>query len=210
MKCQSCQEEISPKFSHAIATNSCPFCGSELMSQKLRDILTTLKETFSEAEEYMDQVYDWLSSNLQLHRVGDNQLVVDKDKINEMQFTFNSGGNGIGKGNSVKRSGEMGEAAQPQTAFARRAGMGTVKHKKDIDFILGQSGGAADPSEFVGTDDYGESVEIEDAQPLERHEAVGLNNLFGAPDPVLELEKLKRIQKQDYSTFGGSAKINRE
>lgn len=217
MKCNSCTEEISPKFTAAIAANSCPFCGSEIMSQKLRDILTALREIFTEATDYMEQVEDWLDQNFGLKKVGEDQIVVDKAKLANSQ-TFNFP-NTMGKNSfAIKRSDEEGgdlKHYQHQNIFAHRAGIKEIKAKKDIAYIMSQNGGAADASEFVGVDEEGEDVSLDERPltPLPKTAFTGQNPLegvFGSPDPVLELEKVKRLQRQDMSALGGVAKINRK
>lgn len=63
MKCKSCETEINPKWKHAIDTNKCPFCGAEIMEEKLKNLFITLSSTLTELSEYPDQLNDWLLSN---------------------------------------------------------------------------------------------------------------------------------------------------
>jgi hypothetical protein len=221
MKCNTCAEEISPKFTAAIAANSCPFCGQEIMSQQLQEILTALQNVFREAADYMEQVEDWLAQNFSLKKVREDQVVIDKAKLAQsQQFNF-PGSSGKG-GFAIKRSetqedGDLKEN-QPQTIFSARAGLKSIKAKKDIEFIMSQGGGAADASEFVGVDDEGQSVvmdrELPVAPPLYIPDGSNpLEGMFGEPDEpknnVLEMDKLKRLQRQQMSTFGGSAIVGR-
>jgi len=66
MRCKSCTNEVPPKFSHAIKTNICPFCGEEIMDSELQLALTGLQEAMLAVEEYPDEMHDWLKCNYQL------------------------------------------------------------------------------------------------------------------------------------------------
>lgn len=66
MKCKSCQGEVPPKFTHAIAVNSCPLCGDEIMEADLQIALTELKSAMSATANYPEEVFDWLKSNYNL------------------------------------------------------------------------------------------------------------------------------------------------
>src|SRR5271165_918660 len=70
MKCQSCQEVVSPKFAHALRTNQCPMCGLEIVSPALQAIFAKLQVIMKEAEEFPDLIADWLFSNYQLKKAG--------------------------------------------------------------------------------------------------------------------------------------------
>jgi hypothetical protein len=59
----SCESEINPKWKHAIDSNVCPFCGNSIMEEKLRDLLSDLRETIDALLSYPEQLNDWLLSN---------------------------------------------------------------------------------------------------------------------------------------------------
>lgn len=63
MKCISCSVEINPKWKHAINSNICPFCGSFILEEHLKNLLTSLSEIMERLKEYPDQLDDWLFSN---------------------------------------------------------------------------------------------------------------------------------------------------
>lgn len=205
MKCRSCEEVVDAKFKHALLTNVCPLCGSDIMDKKLQNVIAELKIAFDDAKEYMEEVEDWLFSNFSFKRLKEDEVVVNKDQIKGFKT-------GMGKGVSVNRSGddnnENAEGSEEQTIFAKRAG---VSVKKAVDFIKGRSSGAADPSEFVGVDDeYGEVNNIEENNaPLNKNELNKVANLFGGEDDnlsqELELQKLKKMRMQ----VGGASKFSR-
>jgi Zn-finger nucleic acid-binding protein len=63
MKCISCESEINPKWKHAIENNICPCCGTVIMDEKLKNLLTSLGKTLDGLSEYQDQTNDWMLSN---------------------------------------------------------------------------------------------------------------------------------------------------
>lgn len=63
MKCKSCETEINPKWRHAIDTNKCPFCGSEIMDEELKNLFLTLTSTIEQLSKYPDQLNDWMLLN---------------------------------------------------------------------------------------------------------------------------------------------------
>lgn len=63
MKCKSCNETISQKFAHALASNVCPMCGNEIMPLELQVALSELREVFKGAPSYHTELLDWLSTN---------------------------------------------------------------------------------------------------------------------------------------------------
>src|ERR1700722_4065132 len=81
MKCKSCHEDVPPKFTHALAVNICPLCGKEIMDTKLQNILGELKTALSSAQEYSEEVEDWLLSNYSLKKIKANEVVVDKNQL---------------------------------------------------------------------------------------------------------------------------------
>jgi hypothetical protein len=212
MQCKSCKEDVSPKFAHALSVNVCPFCGSEILDAKLQEIIGELKIAFSDAKNYMNEIEDWLFSNYSLKKVKENEVLIDKNKLETLRiqaskFEHTSAGKGV----SVHRSSENGENEvvideNPTTVFAKRAGVSS--HKKALDFIRGKSFGAADPSEFQGIDDeYGEMESDVDNTPLNSKDKNEMVNIFKQEDvskiQELELQKLKRLQAQNAVSSGG-------
>ncbi len=78
MQCKSCQQEVLSKFTHAIMTNICPFCGSEIMDPDLQKVLNSLKDVMNEgkSKKYLYQIFDWLHSNYELVNKNDEQYQV--------------------------------------------------------------------------------------------------------------------------------------
>src|ERR1700674_2861148 len=106
MRCKSCSEDVPPKFSHAFTTNVCPLCGAEIMDAKLQSVLGQLKVALNDAKEYADQVSDWLFSNYALKKIAENEIVVDKNELNNKPIVFGQNKQPGGKGVSVNRNSD--------------------------------------------------------------------------------------------------------
>jgi hypothetical protein len=65
MKCDSCEIEINPQWTHAIEINVCPYCGKSIMAEHLKNLLSTLRETMNQLQPYSDQLNDWMLANHQ-------------------------------------------------------------------------------------------------------------------------------------------------
>lgn len=222
--CQSCKEDISSKFTHAISVNVCPMCGNAIMNEKLQNVLGELKVAFDDAKDYMSEVEDWLFSNFSLKKIGSDEVVINKDKLLELDQQPKIGRNTNmimtkGKpGIMVNRSddedvsiNETNDAAST-TVFAKRAGV--PSHKKTLDFIKGKASfsGAADPSEFPLDEEEGFSETIEqNPNPLNVKEINQMVDLFGTDEPTqsreLDMQKLKKLQSQ--SALGGGGAFRR-
>ena len=209
MKCKNCQEEISPKFAHAISNNCCPMCGKEIMDAALKDLFGNLIVVFENAKNYMTEVQDWLFTNFSMKVIKDTDIVIDKLEYDELVAKTKFPAKNI----RLPEEGEVSEENNKiASGFANRAGVKPI-HKKAIDFIKGQTSGAADPSEFVGIDDeYGEVNLMEDQQnnlkPIGNQEKNMMSNLFDNPQDV-EIEKLKKLKSQRNFASGGG-KFSRE
>lgn len=79
MKCMSCSEEINAKFKHAIEANTCPFCGSVIMAEELKNLLTELRSVMDKLLGYPEELKDFLKNNYELI------------KSSELQPTFRVG-----------------------------------------------------------------------------------------------------------------------
>jgi hypothetical protein len=210
MKCRSCKEDVPPKFAHALSVNVCPLCGQEIMEAKLQNVLAELKICLTDAQEYSEEVEDWLFSNYSFKKIKSNEVVVDKNQLErQVQTHAHTNANasvshftGKGPGVSVNRNEDEDLTVEDQPSiFAKRAGIGN--HKKAIDFIKGRTSfGAADPSEFQGVDDeYGDVngySDDEDTNPLNVNERKQMANIFSQDDnkvsQEMQMQKLKRLQ----------------
>ena len=187
MKCMSCEETIPSKFTHAIKSNTCPFCGAEIMEAALQTILSSLQTLMKEAEPYIDVVEEWFASNYSLRK--GNKTSQDDDNFDE---------------DSIKK---QTEAAKSAIAFQQRAGIKAGNDVKSLIDKIQNGKGAADPSEFVGIDeDYGpvDYSKDEPGQPLSKTEALTMMQALNqAPtqtsdDPLkdyYEIQKLKKLQR---------------
>lgn len=87
MLCTSCQTEIDPKWKHALNQNICPFCGSLILQQHLKDCLSTLSSAMEEMSKYPDQLNDWLLSNYKYIKTDspDLKFFISKDTVKELR-----------------------------------------------------------------------------------------------------------------------------
>jgi hypothetical protein len=85
MQCKSCSNDVSLKFQYALSANSCPFCGEDIMDKELVGILSSLRSTLVSIEKYPNEIFDWLSSNLDLVKKEDTvSFIKYKDLENEL------------------------------------------------------------------------------------------------------------------------------
>lgn len=193
MKCNACQETISPKFAHSIKLNICPFCGGEIMAPELQRILSGLQVLMVEAEPFITDVEDWFASNYSLRKGAapkENHQAPSGGIFDEENFDEET----------LRRQTEL---AKSTINFQQRAGIKQPGMKSIVEKI---QGGAADPSEFVGVDpDYGPidmSGETAGA-PLTQRDQLAMmqamnQNASVSDDPVkeyYEIEKLKKLQR---------------
>lgn len=68
MQCMTCHEEVSQRFLHSIAANSCPFCGARIMPEEMQTALNKLREVMTDIEDkgFTEQAESWLRSNFDL------------------------------------------------------------------------------------------------------------------------------------------------
>jgi Zn-finger nucleic acid-binding protein len=200
MLCNTCKEDVSSKFAHALSVNICPMCGGSIIDARLQTILNALKLVMEETKEYPEQVADWLFSNYQFKKFDPNEAPIQ----------FNSGGATPAHRSpiTVSRSAEdvlKPEKMVPTSVFASRAG--TDRIKKTVDFIKGgSSGGAAHPSEFVGVDaEYADEPAFDDSgiAPLDSKGANDLQDIFSNPPSSQDME-IQRLKKLRASAGGGT------
>lgn len=216
MKCKSCREDVPSKFAHAISVNICPLCGSEIMDAQLQNIIGELKSSFDKGAEYMEDIENWIFSNYSFKKIKDTEIVVEKEKFEKLSVprapqqqqqvrpaNFPTAGMNGNKGNSVRRSDSgAGNSGIETTPWGKRAGLKPIDPNKAIDFISG-----SDVSDDYENED-GELDEVIDipATPLSIRDENAILSMFdNQENEVLELEKLKRLQRQE-----GGGKIRRQ
>lgn len=82
MKCISCEVEINPKWTHAIDINVCPFCGSHIMEEHLKNLFVSLRETIDKLKDYPDQLNDWMLSNCNYIKTNSPDISIYAPKCN--------------------------------------------------------------------------------------------------------------------------------
>lgn len=75
MRCNSCQADIDPKWSHAINNNICPWCGSAIMEEYLKSLFATLRDTMDKLQAYPEQLNDWMLSNHQFIKTDATDII---------------------------------------------------------------------------------------------------------------------------------------
>lgn len=87
MKCISCSVEINPKWKHAINSNICPFCGSFILEEHLKNLLNSLNDIMDKLNEYPSQLDDWMLSNYNYIKTDSSNLVeyVPKEYFKEIK-----------------------------------------------------------------------------------------------------------------------------
>jgi hypothetical protein len=203
MHCQTCKEEVPSKFAHAIRTNTCPFCGDLIMSEKLQIVLADLKVALDDAKEFPAEVEDFLLSNYSLKKFDPNEIISQPNTTINRDGSFSLVNPKPGsKPIAVRRAGDTLEEDSNMTDFARRAGV-----KTNLKRVVEDIQGAASPDEFIGQDtEYGAMIDDSNIAPLDQRGANELQGLFDENNPILELEKLKRLRNAGMS----DGKIRRE
>ena len=86
MKCKSCTNDVPPKFSHAIKTNICPFCGEEIMDSELQSALGDLQVAMEATDYYQEEIHDWLKCNYGLvPELGTVAFSVHQDVLEKLE-----------------------------------------------------------------------------------------------------------------------------
>lgn len=194
MRCKSCGEDVPSKFKKAISENSCPICGDEIVDPKLQIALNNLKVALDAAQEFPEQLADWLAANYNFKKFDPNNEPRTNNNIGIVPKTI-----------SVNRIGEDDDNAEThqvddRTDFARRAGV-KLNHKKIISEIQGNMMGSADPSEFndENSSEYESVDSYADTTPLDARGQKDVLNLFPVDtkmEQALELQKLRNYRKQ--------------
>lgn len=132
MKCISCNTEIDPKWKHAITKNSCPFCGKDILDDKLKKLFSTAESVLTElSNNYPSELEDWMRSNF---------LFVKPNKI--AQHHLNSNVKSAAKSNAnikteiidgeeVQVEGEVLNDSSVNDAFMQNAGAGNIVKERE-------------------------------------------------------------------------------
>jgi len=85
MKCNSCTLDIDPKWKHAININTCPWCGSAIFDEHLKNLLSVLTTTMEKLQEYPEQLDDWMLSNHSYIKTSSTDLIkhIPKEMMKE-------------------------------------------------------------------------------------------------------------------------------
>lgn len=203
MRCISCQNQIDPKFKHAISQNQCPMCGGAVMSVELHKILNKLQKIMEEAKPFMVEIEGWLFTN---YSIGKSKQ--------QNQRSDNSNSSETDEGGIFDTDMDE-ETIRKQTELAKqfqqRAGVPKVNSGlKSVVNQIKAAGTNADISEFVGVDpDYGPiDMSKEVSAPLSSEEKDQMKSIINAQYSVketaqenavreyYELQKVKKLQEQ--------------
>lgn len=75
MKCQHCDAEIKPEYVHAISSNICPGCGSEIMNNDSFSLLNELSSAMERMPNDPQGLAGWLLSNYHFSKIGEAKPV---------------------------------------------------------------------------------------------------------------------------------------
>lgn len=218
MKCASCKESIDTKFQAALRKNECPFCGMEIMPDKLRVLLEDFKILFSDASEFPEEVAEYLSTNFGFHKLTDEELRRAKMK------------NGPSRLRQEGEDTDDDNGEEELSPFAKNAGIKTFKKRnpirthsdytrvineiqnEDEDGDVGSE--MSDEARLAAYDSdigpsTGSSLSIGgDARPLNGSDAQQLSGLFDdGPNPILEAERLRSLRRSQM--MSGEVKVKR-
>lgn len=204
MKCKSCNENIPSKFAHAFKTNSCPYCGQEIMDGQLQSILNDLSTALDNSTDYSDQIEDWMETNYNFKKIkapnkNHQQVIVDSNRIIDNEASV--------KSKPITRVSDA-PVQQEQTLFSKRAGIKPLTPKNIVEKIQGSS--EIDLDDTIEDDYVDDNSSLEESfgsAPLNHIEHNEIMNIFDTSPAIekqLEIEKLKRIRNQ------GFGKIKRE
>lgn len=73
MKCFSCSGDIPPQWIWAYQNNICPSCGSPLMDDVSKELLTGLTEAMKQMENNPSGLAGWLLSNYHMEKIGSGE-----------------------------------------------------------------------------------------------------------------------------------------
>ena len=77
MKCNSCSNIIDSRLSFAITQNICPYCGQQIMSDELKELLNNVKPLITSLEEKYEDVWlSWIKENFNMTKLRVGQPIV--------------------------------------------------------------------------------------------------------------------------------------
>ena len=113
MKCASCEIEINPQWRHAIDANVCPFCGSAILEEHLKNLLSTISDVMEDLLAYQDQLNDWMLSNHSYIKTNSPDLIYhipqEMLQVSQKDVDFQKRKEAQDKKFTVKVQTEMGE-----------------------------------------------------------------------------------------------------
>lgn len=128
MLCISCNNEVPSKFTYAITMNCCPFCGEQIMSPDLQNVLNSLRETMTLAAEkaYDAQALNWISSNFNLISRDSEEFMGLQQEVNRLNSELQ-----VTKDKFLKPIPKSGKAAQ-QTVTEFQIGVDEEGHQVQL------------------------------------------------------------------------------
>jgi hypothetical protein len=231
MKCNSCSEEVSSKFAHAIATNVCPFCGETIMDVNLQLVLNGLREVMTESvkQEFIPQTFDWLKSNFNLISVESDeyqQLIHNNEQLkNELEELKSRGGKGSAplkknikpefvvdeEGNQLQVNGTPIQPDVITSGFAERAGIKQTNQDKFKEMInkMKKNAMSSDDSLPVGPPtSFSDMMNLpmEQLEKMEMAQVGGMSGPMSAIDQGFDDGSIDPIMNQ-FLNYGGGVKV---
>jgi rRNA maturation endonuclease Nob1 len=122
MKCQNCEQDIPAKFVYALSTNTCPFCGENIMDEVLQEAIVAITTTMSSVGHFKDELFTWLKSNYNLVSLEDHE-----SKVAELEVQLAS----IKPHHRQHLANEHATTTAPISKFMLNAGVKEIKSKED-------------------------------------------------------------------------------
>lgn len=211
--CNSCGDEVNPKWKNAIEKNECPFCGKEIMD-------LDLKENLSELREIIDALIDLNQASLDDFLFSNYSYV----RPDTEQFVKLTKGVVVGKKETVKIKTSKGEEEvlvqkiqdESQTSkFFVNAGV--IKNEDDLNELRDKASKIKKPkkkkltsalikSGLISKND--EDVEDEDEEPSEEEEDIDQEDLEAIrylKSKLSDSESSEYIDENDYSNLLGKS-----
>jgi hypothetical protein len=188
MKCASCEAQVPASFGHAIKKNECPACGGALMDEESMAVIEELRGFILQTVKVREETADTLAmalittydiSGRNDHTVPFSSRRMPKTKSKEEVKE-------VGDGGFVKAS-DLFDPDNPISTAEREQ----ILQERMEERLMTQ---AMIPKE-VATRMTGSSHALSDSEMAE--------------NPILEMQRLQRLQKQEACEHAGLSKIHR-
>lgn len=218
MRCSNCGVDVPPAWKLMIERNECPGCGGQIMDNSMKELLSDLTEALKAMPADPVGLAGWLVDNYKMVKIGSGEI------INEFY--------GPDRG---KKSKEEELKANPKISsnldkFYKNAGLNPEK-LKDMDkakrkLLIQQISASEDNNAYddefedhedeVVEDDYAKkAVSVMNSSKISKSDlsklraSEDLDEQSDVPHPLLQGDRLSRLEKQQSLSMGGVGLIKR-